>query len=72
MAANSGSFIHVLPLLMGDSPFARFLQFSDWIYDQTGMTGDLDLDRLFRLPCKLFAISSLLARIRTSFIPDNT
>jgi radical SAM superfamily enzyme YgiQ (UPF0313 family) len=49
MVANSGRFTHALPLLLGDSPFARFLQFSDWLYAQTGMTGDLALDRLFRL-----------------------
>jgi hypothetical protein len=49
VVANSGRFTHVLPLLLGDSPFARFLQFSDWLYAQTGMTGDLALDRLFRL-----------------------
>lgn len=47
--ANSGRFIHTLPLLLGDAPFARFLQFSDWLYAQTGMTGDLALDRLFRM-----------------------
>jgi hypothetical protein len=49
MLGNSGRFTHTLPLLLGDSPFARFLQFSDWLYAQTGMTGDLALDRLFRL-----------------------
>jgi hypothetical protein len=49
VVANSGRFTHVLPLLLADSPFARFLQFSDWLYAQTGMTGDLALDRLFRL-----------------------
>jgi hypothetical protein len=49
MLANSGRFTHALPLLLGGAPFARFLQFSDWLYAQTGMTGDLALDRLFRL-----------------------
>jgi radical SAM superfamily enzyme YgiQ (UPF0313 family) len=49
MVANSGRFTHTLPLLLGDSPFARWLQCSDWLYAQTGMTGDLALDRLFRL-----------------------
>jgi len=49
MLANSGRFTHALPLLLGDAPFVRFLQFSDWLYAQTGMTGDLALDRLFRL-----------------------
>jgi hypothetical protein len=49
MVANSGRFTQVLPLLLGDSPFARFLQFSDWLHARTGMTGDLALDRLFRL-----------------------
>lgn len=49
MLANSGRFTHAMPLLLSDAPFARFLQFSDWLYAQTGMTGDLALDRLFRL-----------------------
>ncbi len=49
MVANSGRFTHALPLLLGDAPFARFLQFSDWLHAQTGMTGDIALDRLFRL-----------------------
>lgn len=49
MVANSGRFPQTLPLLLGDSPFARFLHLSDWLHDRTGMTGDLALDRLFRL-----------------------
>lgn len=73
MLANSGRFTHALPLLLGDAPFARFLQFSDWLYAQTGMTGDLALDRLFRLIHEglttLFEVeeSALRAALETDF-----
>lgn len=73
MVANSGRFTHALPLLLGDAPFARFLQFSDWLYAQTGMTGDLALDRLFRLLHEgltaLFEVdeSALRAALETDF-----
>jgi hypothetical protein len=47
--ANSGRFPNTLPLLVGNAPFERFLQYSDWLYDKTGVTGDLALERLFPL-----------------------
>ena len=73
MLANSGRFTHALPLLLGDAPFARFLQFSDWLYAQTGMTGDLALDRLFHLLYEglpaLFEVeeSAIRAALETDF-----
>lgn len=47
--ANSGRFSVTLPLLLADQPFQRFFAFSDWLYGATGMTGELALDRLFKL-----------------------
>lgn len=36
VVANSGSFVNTTPLLWGSgSPFAGFLQFSDWLYAKT-------------------------------------
>ncbi|HEY6095289.1 MAG TPA: DUF4080 domain-containing protein [Gallionellaceae bacterium] len=49
LVANSGRFPHALPLLLGGSPFARFLQFADWLYATTGKTHQIALDRLFEL-----------------------
>jgi hypothetical protein len=46
---NAGRFSHSLPRLLGDQPFARFLCLSDWLYEQTGQTHQLALDRLFHL-----------------------
>ena len=47
--ANAGRFPHTRPLLLGDSPFARFLAFSDWLYAGTGQTHKISLERWFDL-----------------------
>jgi len=47
MIGNSGRFVHSRPLLLGDAPFARFMQFADWLFATTGQTHRLALDRLF-------------------------
>ena len=47
LIANSGRFAHTLPLLLGDAPFARFLQLSDWLYARTQQTHRIALPRLF-------------------------
>jgi len=49
LIANSGRFPQALPLLLGDSPFAHFLAFSDWLYTTTRKTHQIPLDRLFDL-----------------------
>lgn len=49
LVANSGRFTRALPLLLGESPFARFLQFADWLWATTGKTHEIALDRLFDL-----------------------
>jgi radical SAM superfamily enzyme YgiQ (UPF0313 family) len=46
---NSGRFINTLPALLGDSPFERFMQLSDALYDQAGSTWKIALKRLFEL-----------------------
>jgi hypothetical protein len=46
LVANSGRFAHTLPILLGDSPFANFMAFSDWLYGKTDATHRIALDRL--------------------------
>jgi hypothetical protein len=49
LIANSGRFPASLPLILGNAPFRRFLQLSDWLYTQTGQTHRIQLPRLFGL-----------------------
>ncbi|WP_211471330.1 B12-binding domain-containing radical SAM protein [Collimonas humicola] len=46
LVANSGRFAHTLPLLLGATPFASFMAFSDWLYGKTDATHRIALDRL--------------------------
>jgi radical SAM superfamily enzyme len=49
LVGNSKRFPKALELLLGESPFARFLIFSDWIYSTTRQTHQIPLPRLFEL-----------------------
>lgn len=49
LVANSGRFADLMPGLLGDSPFARFLALSDWLYQNTDATHRLAPERLRRL-----------------------
>lgn len=49
MIANSGRFANTLPNILGDTPFARFLALSDWLYAKTNATHQIALARLARL-----------------------
>jgi len=51
LTVNNGHFIHTAPLLWTDasSPFAAFMQWSDWLYEKTGTTGNLHMLHLARL-----------------------
>ena len=49
LVGNSQRFPQALELLLGDSPFARFLAFSDWLYVTTRQTHQIPLHRLFDL-----------------------
>ena len=46
LVGNSGRFLRAVPLLVGESPFERFLRFSDWLYARTGKTHEFALERL--------------------------
>jgi radical SAM superfamily enzyme YgiQ (UPF0313 family) len=49
MVANSGRFKNTLPLILAGSPFARFMQLSDSLYQAVGSTWKISLQRLFVL-----------------------
>jgi radical SAM superfamily enzyme YgiQ (UPF0313 family) len=55
LVANSGNFMETTPWILGRaneaicSPFAEFLQFSEWLYEQTARTHSVALSRLVEL-----------------------
>ncbi len=49
LVGNSGRFPATLPLLLGDSPFKRFMGLSDWLFRTTAQTHRIALPRLFEL-----------------------
>ncbi|MGZ8273518.1 MAG: DUF4080 domain-containing protein [Burkholderiaceae bacterium] len=49
LVANSGRFSGALPLVLGDAPFARFMDFADWVHATTGRTHAIAAERLYEL-----------------------
>lgn len=49
LIANSGRFSATLPVILGDSPFMRFLALSDWLHQVTGSARGLAPAKLFKL-----------------------
>ncbi|MFZ2162506.1 MAG: DUF4080 domain-containing protein [Sideroxyarcus sp.] len=49
LVGNSKRFPKALKLLLDESPFTRFLTFSDWLYSTTHQTHQIPLPRLFDL-----------------------
>lgn len=49
LVANSGRFGSTLPLLLADAPFARFLAFTEWLFNTTGQTHAIANERLYEL-----------------------
>jgi radical SAM superfamily enzyme YgiQ (UPF0313 family) len=49
MIANSGRFSSTLPLILADSPFERFIQLSDQLYQLAGSSWKISLKRQFEL-----------------------
>ncbi len=49
LVANSGRFAAVMPDILGETPFARFLALSDWLYANTDATHRISPERLGRL-----------------------
>jgi len=46
LVANSGRFADLMPALLGETPFARFLALSDWLYQNTDATYRISPERL--------------------------
>ncbi len=49
LIGNSGRFPSTLPTLLADSPFVRFMELSDWLFETTTQTHRIALPRLFEL-----------------------
>ncbi len=49
MIANSGRFKQSMPLILAQNPFQNFMQLSDWLFETTGQTHKISLNRLIRL-----------------------
>jgi hypothetical protein len=49
MIANSGRFKQSMPLILAQNPFHNFMQLSDWLFETTGQTHKISLNRLIRL-----------------------
>jgi radical SAM superfamily enzyme YgiQ (UPF0313 family) len=49
MIGNSGRFKETLPLILGGTPFHRFLTLSDHLYEKSGSTWKISLKRIFEL-----------------------
>ena len=56
ITANSGRFARTMPLVLGDDPFARFMRFSDWLYEATHQTHQIALERLYDLLYRWLAL----------------
>lgn len=49
LIGNSGRFARTLPTLLADTPFERFMAFADWLWQRTGQTHQIALERLYDL-----------------------
>jgi len=49
LIGNSGRFVRALPLLLGDTPFARLLAFADALFADTGRTHAIANEQLYEL-----------------------
>ncbi|WP_111977470.1 B12-binding domain-containing radical SAM protein [Algibacillus agarilyticus] len=49
MIGNSGRFKHALPHMLSDKPFDDFMAITEWIFDKTQQTHQINLKRLYEL-----------------------
>jgi hypothetical protein len=47
LVGNSGRFARTRPLLLGDRPFARFLDWSDWLFERLGRAHGIPIETLY-------------------------
>src|SRR5262249_3480693 len=73
LIANSGRFIHSLPVLLeSSSPFDVFLSLSDWLWKTTRQTHGIALVRLFELLLRYVRESPAMdtARFESALLQD--
>lgn len=61
LVANSGRFANTLPKLLAETPFERFMDFSDWIYAKTDATHRIALERLAALVSEWLQLRGMAA-----------
>ncbi|SFC33013.1 B12-binding domain-containing radical SAM protein [Pseudoalteromonas denitrificans] len=49
MIGNSGRFKYVLPEILEDNPFDNFMALTNWLFEETGQTHQINLKRLYEL-----------------------
>ena len=49
MIGNSGRFKHVLPVILEGNPFEHFMALTNWLFEETGQTHQINLKRLYEL-----------------------
>ncbi len=49
MIGNSGRFKYVLPHILADNPFDNFMALTNWLFEKTGQTHQINLKRLYEL-----------------------
>lgn len=64
LVANSGNFVETTPLIWNktNSPFAGFMQWSEWLFHKIGRTHQIALDRLAELLFRFFTTELCLDR----------
>ena len=72
LVANSGRFARTLTLILGASPFARFMALSDWLYAMTDATHRIALERLAALVAQwLIGQGSVQAEVIAALAGDH-
>ena len=66
MIANSGKFSHSLPLILGETPFQRFLLLSDHLFETEGRSWKIAMRRLFALLHQTLPETGLLDEQQTT------
>jgi len=65
LVGNSGNFVETTPLLWsgGESPFAGFMAFSDWLFVRVGRTDSIALVRLMQMIFDFLTVERGLAAV---------
>jgi radical SAM superfamily enzyme YgiQ (UPF0313 family) len=59
LVANSGRFANTLGVILGESPFDRFMAFADWLYARTDATHRIALDKLAALVAQWLQVQGM-------------